>query len=99
MSTFCENTSGHSTTTASRCVSSTSTAFRAYGNENWEFDALGYIQKRIASMNEAPIDESERRISVPSGTEVTHISWITDQGLSLELGVEFPLGAGHAPTY
>lgn len=73
--------------------------FRAYGNENWEFDALGYMRKRIASINEAPIDESERRISVPPGTEATHNSWITDQGLSLELGVEFPLGAGHAPTY
>ena len=39
--------------------------YRAYGNENWEFDAKGYMRKRIASINEAPIDESERRISVP----------------------------------
>ena len=73
--------------------------FRAYGNENWEFDALGYMRKRIASINEAPIQESERRISLPPEQEVTHNSWITEQGLSESLGVEFPLAAGHAAAY
>jgi len=36
--------------------------FRAYGNENWEFDENGLMQKRFASINDAPIQESERRI-------------------------------------
>ena len=73
--------------------------FRAYGNENWEFDAKGYMRKRIASINEAKIDASERRISVPEGEEVTHNSWITEQGLSDELGAEFPLGNGNEKAY
>ncbi|MGW9684866.1 DUF1348 family protein [Flagellimonas sp. 2504JD1-5] len=34
--------------------------FRAYGNENWEFDADGYMQKRYASINDISISESER---------------------------------------
>ncbi len=35
--------------------------FRSYGNENWEFDAHGYMARRIASINDLPIAESERR--------------------------------------
>lgn len=36
--------------------------FRAYGNENWEFDENGLMQRRFASVNDLPINESERRI-------------------------------------
>ena len=36
--------------------------FRAYGNENWEFDENGLMKKRFASINDLPIKESERRI-------------------------------------
>lgn len=36
--------------------------FRSYGNENWEFDDLGYMARREASINDMPIGESERRI-------------------------------------
>lgn len=35
---------------------------RAYGNENWEFDENGLMQKRYASINDVLIDESERRL-------------------------------------
>ncbi|MGV3507903.1 MAG: DUF1348 family protein [Sphingobacteriaceae bacterium] len=35
--------------------------FRAYGNENWEFDENGYMSKRFASINDLAIDEHERR--------------------------------------
>jgi len=35
---------------------------RAYGNENWEFDENGYMQKRYASINELAIKESERKL-------------------------------------
>ncbi|MAX69917.1 MAG: DUF4440 domain-containing protein [Flavobacteriaceae bacterium] len=36
--------------------------FRAYGNENWEFDANGLMEKRYASINDLPIAESDRRL-------------------------------------
>lgn len=35
--------------------------WRAHGNENWEFDATGYMAKRYASINDQPIAESERK--------------------------------------
>ncbi len=35
--------------------------YRAYGNENWEFDAHGYMQRRFASINDLPITEAERK--------------------------------------
>jgi nuclear transport factor 2 (NTF2) superfamily protein len=36
--------------------------WRSYGNEQWEFDADGYMRRREASINDVPIDEAERRI-------------------------------------
>ena len=36
--------------------------YRSYGNELWEFDDDGYMRRREASINDVPIDESERRI-------------------------------------
>lgn len=36
--------------------------FRSYGNELWEFAEDGLMQRRLASINDAPIAESERRI-------------------------------------
>ncbi|MBS7253765.1 nuclear transport factor 2 family protein [Flavobacterium branchiicola] len=36
--------------------------FRAYGNENWEFDANGLMQKRFASINDLSITEEERKL-------------------------------------
>jgi nuclear transport factor 2 (NTF2) superfamily protein len=35
--------------------------FRAYGNENWEFDENGLMRKRFASINDLPIDEKDRK--------------------------------------
>ncbi|WP_010520299.1 nuclear transport factor 2 family protein [Aquimarina agarivorans] len=35
--------------------------FRAYGNENWEFDENGLMKKRYASINDLPIKEEERK--------------------------------------
>jgi hypothetical protein len=35
--------------------------FRSYGNENWEFDEHGFMRWRIASINDLPIQESDRR--------------------------------------
>jgi nuclear transport factor 2 (NTF2) superfamily protein len=36
--------------------------YRSYGNEQWEFDPNGLMQRREASINDLPIAESERRI-------------------------------------
>ena len=36
--------------------------WRAYGNENWEFDENGYMAKRFASINDLKIDESKKRV-------------------------------------
>ena len=36
--------------------------FRAYGNENWEFDENGLMKKRFASINDLEINESERKL-------------------------------------
>ncbi len=36
--------------------------FRSYGNENWEFDANGLMQKRFASINDLPIAEADRKL-------------------------------------
>ncbi len=35
--------------------------FRAYGNENWEFDDNGYMAKRYASINDLEIEEKDRK--------------------------------------
>ena len=35
--------------------------FRAYGNENWEFDENGYMAKRYASINDLEIEEKDRK--------------------------------------
>jgi len=39
--------------------------WRSYGNELWEFDELGYMSRREASINDVRIDEAERRIHGP----------------------------------
>jgi len=36
--------------------------FRAYGNENWEFDENGLMRKRYASINDLPITDTERKL-------------------------------------
>jgi uncharacterized protein len=36
--------------------------WRSYGNELWEFDENGLMTRREASINDLPIDPSERRI-------------------------------------
>lgn len=38
--------------------------FRSYGNEMWQFDENGYMEKRFASINDLPIKENERIIGI-----------------------------------
>ena len=41
--------------------------FRAYGNENWEFDENGLMARRFASINDLPIREQDRLFHWPAG--------------------------------
>lgn len=41
--------------------------FRSYGNENWEFSAEGFMQRRFASINDLPIREESRLFHWPLG--------------------------------
>ncbi len=54
--------------------------FRSYGNELWEFDARGLMSRRVASINDAPIDESERRYHWPLGRRPDDHPGLSDFG-------------------
>ena len=41
--------------------------FRSYGNENWEFAENGLMRRRIASINDLPIAENDRKYHWPLG--------------------------------
>jgi hypothetical protein len=54
--------------------------FRSYGNENWEFDENGLMRLRLASINDLPIKESERKYHWPLGRRPdTHLG-LSDLG-------------------
>ncbi len=53
--------------------------FRAYGNEQWEFDAQGLMQRREASINEVPITEAERKFRWPLGPRPLHHPGLADE--------------------
>src|ERR1700722_17570929 len=55
--------------------------FRAYGNENWEFDAEGLMYARHASINDLPIKEPERKFHWPSGRRPDDHPGLSDLGL------------------
>ena len=55
--------------------------FRSYGNENWEFDEHGLMPLRIASINDLPIEESERKYHWPLGRRPDDHPSLSDPGL------------------
>lgn len=55
--------------------------FRSYGNENWEFDANGYMAVRHASINDLPIAERERKFHWPQGRRPDDHPSLSDLGL------------------
>ena len=55
--------------------------FRAYGNENWEFDEDGLMARRFASINEHPIDEGEHKFRWPLGRRPDNHPGLSDLGL------------------
>ena len=56
------------------------TWFRAYGNENWEFDADGLMRRRIASINEHPIAEADRKYRWALGRRPDGHAGLSDLG-------------------
>jgi hypothetical protein len=54
---------------------------RSYGNENWEFDAHGLMQVRIASINDLPISDSERKYHWSLGRRPDAHAGLSDLGL------------------
>jgi nuclear transport factor 2 (NTF2) superfamily protein len=55
--------------------------FRSYGNENWEFDGNGLMVRRIASINDLPIHEADRKYRWPLGRRPDDHPGLSDLGL------------------
>jgi nuclear transport factor 2 (NTF2) superfamily protein len=55
--------------------------WRSYGNENWEFNQNGLMQKRYASINDLAINESERLFHWPQGRRPDAHNGLSELGL------------------
>lgn len=55
--------------------------FRSYGNENWQFDQNGLMQRRYACINDLPINESDRKFHWPLGRRPDDHPGLSDLGL------------------
>ncbi len=55
--------------------------YRSYGNENWEFNAQGLMQKRYASINDLGIAESDRKFHWPLGRRPDGHPGLSELGL------------------
>lgn len=55
--------------------------YRAYGNENWEFEPDGLMKNRHASINDLPIDESQRLFRWEQGRRPDDHPSLSDMGL------------------
>jgi nuclear transport factor 2 (NTF2) superfamily protein len=55
--------------------------FRSYGNENWEFNTAGEMQRRLASINDLPISEADRKYRWPLGRRPDDHPGLSDLGL------------------
>ncbi len=54
---------------------------RAYGNENWEFDENGLMQRRNASINDLAVAEADRKFHWPLGRRPDDHPGLTELGL------------------
>ncbi len=55
--------------------------FRAHGNEQWEFDEHGFMQRREASINDVPILETDRKFRWPMGPRPAAHPGLSELGL------------------
>ncbi|HWA46577.1 MAG TPA: nuclear transport factor 2 family protein [Hypericibacter adhaerens] len=54
--------------------------YRSHGNENWEFDEEGLMRRRLASINDQRIAESERKFRWPLGRRPDDHPGLTELG-------------------
>jgi nuclear transport factor 2 (NTF2) superfamily protein len=54
--------------------------YRSYGNENWEFEQDGLMRLRLASINDLPIKESDRKYHWPLGRRPDGHPGLSDLG-------------------
>ncbi|MEU0598188.1 nuclear transport factor 2 family protein [Streptomyces sp. NPDC006393] len=66
---------------AYECHDDSGNWFRSYGNENWEFDDEGLMRVRLASINDFPIREEERKYHWPLGRRPDDHPGLSDLGL------------------
>jgi uncharacterized protein len=66
---------------AYECHDDSGNWWRSYGNENWEFDEEGLTRLRIASINDLPIKENERKYHWPLGRRPDNHPSLSDLGL------------------
>ncbi len=66
---------------AYECRNDSGQWYRAYGNENWEFDEDGLMRRRIASINDLPIEEEGRRFRWSPGRRPDDHPGLSDLGL------------------
>jgi len=66
---------------AYECRDASGQWYRSYGNENWEFDENGLMKLRIASINDLPIEESERKFHWPAGPRPDDHPGLSELGL------------------
>jgi nuclear transport factor 2 (NTF2) superfamily protein len=55
--------------------------YRSYGNENWQFDAIGLMELRYASINDLPIKEADRKFIWPLGRRPDDYASLSELGL------------------
>ena len=55
--------------------------FRSYGNENWQFNAQGLMEKRYACINDLPITEAQRKFLWPQGRRPDDYASLSELGL------------------
>jgi nuclear transport factor 2 (NTF2) superfamily protein len=55
--------------------------YRSYGNENWEFNSSGYMQRRFASINDLRIGEQDRKFHWPLGRRPDDHPGLSELGL------------------
>ena len=66
---------------AYECHDDSGNWFRSFGNELWEFDEHGLMRRRMASINDLPITESQRLYRWPLGRRPDGHPGLSDLGL------------------
>ena len=66
---------------AYECRDDSGNWFRSYGNENWEFNPQGLMQRRFASINDLPIKASDRLFHWPLGRRPDDHPGLSELGL------------------